>query len=84
MFNALKESEHLRSVHSLLRKVFASLDVIYFINFIFYYFNLMLIPLKFRHTSPSEDGDIHFPLFETFKSVGVFRLDFKSKSLRSC
>jgi hypothetical protein len=29
--------------------------------------------------SPSEDGDIHFPSSETFKSVGIFRLDFGSK-----
>ena len=40
---------------------------------------LILISLKPRHMSPSEDGDIHFPSSETFKSVGIFRLDFRSK-----
>lgn len=73
MFNVLYENNHQRSVHPLLCKAFTSLDGS-FNNLI-----LILISLKPRHMSPSEDGDIHFPSSETFKSVGIFRLDFGSK-----
>ena len=41
---------------------------------------LILISLKPRHMSPSEDGDIHFPSSETFKSLGVFQQPLELRS----
>jgi hypothetical protein len=73
-----KESNHLRYVHSLLRKVFTALNVIYFNNFIFYYLIVILISLNLD-TCHHPKMVTHFPSSETFKSVGIFRLDFRSK-----